>query len=170
MAQPGVITKDLQEAVEQRGMFYPPDPASRADCSIGGNIATNAGGPRCLKYGVTRDYVLGLEAVLADGTVARVGGRTHKNKTGFDFAHLFTGSEGLLGVVTEATLKLLPLPPYRACLAIGFASMKDASADDSRHFRRRVSAMRAGNRRCLHAGGGAESGRKAGGWAVAAPI
>src|SRR5262249_41588834 len=72
------------------------------------------------------DYVLGLEVALADGTVVRVGGRTHKNKTGFDFARLFTGSEGLLGVVTEATLKLIPLPPYRACLAVGFNSMKDA--------------------------------------------
>lgn len=127
VVEPGVITQTLQEAVERRGLFYPPDPASRADCSIGGNIATNAGGPRCLKYGVTRDYVLGLEVVLADGSVARVGGRTHKNKTGFDFTRLFVGSEGLLGVVTEATLKLLPLPPYRACLAIGFGAMKDAA-------------------------------------------
>jgi len=75
----------LQETVEKRGLFYPPDPASRADNFIGGNIATNAGGPRCLKYGVTRDYVLGLEVVLADGTIQRLGGRTHKNKTGFDF-------------------------------------------------------------------------------------
>ncbi len=126
VVEPGVITQQLQEAVERCGLFYPPDPASRADCSIGGNIATNAGGPRCLKYGVTRDYVLGLEVVLADGSVARLGSRTHKNKTGFDFTRLFVGSEGMLGVVTEATLKLLPLPPYRACLAIGFAAMKDA--------------------------------------------
>ncbi len=127
VVQAGVVTKTLQEAVEQRGLFYPPDPASRSESSIGGNIATNAGGPRCLKYGVTRDYVLGLEVVLADGTVARVGGRTHKNKTGFEFTRLFAGSEGLLGVVTEATLKLLPLPPFRACLAVGFGSMKDAA-------------------------------------------
>src|SRR5207245_5080973 len=89
-------------------------------------IATNAGGPRCLKYGVTRDYVLGLEVVLADGAVVRLGGRTHKNKTGFDLHRLFVGSEGLLGVVTEATLKLLPLPPYRACLAMGFAKLRSA--------------------------------------------
>ncbi len=127
VVQPGVITQRLQEAVQRRGLFYPPDPASRADCSIGGNIATNAGGPRCLKYGVTRDYVLGLEVVLADGTVLKLGSRTHKNKTGFDFTRFFAGSEGLLGVVTEATLKLLPLPPFRACLAVGFASMKDAA-------------------------------------------
>jgi glycolate oxidase len=112
----------LQEAVEKAGRFYPPDPASRADSSIGGNIATNAGGPRCLKYGVTREYVLGLEVVLADGTVARVGGRTHKNKTGFDLTKLFVGSEGMLGIVTEATLKLLPLPPFRAALGVGFDS------------------------------------------------
>jgi len=126
VAEAGVITETLQDSVERRGLFYPPDPASRADSFIGGNIATNAGGPRCLKYGVTRDYVLGLEVVQADGSVVRVGGRTHKNKTGFDFVRLFTGSEGLLGVITEATLKLLPLPPFRAVLAAGFSSARDA--------------------------------------------
>src|SRR5882762_3617404 len=127
VVQSGVITQQLQDAVEKLGLYYPPDPASRADCSIGGNIATNAGGPRCLKYGVTRDYVLGLEVVLADGTICHFGGRTHKNKTGFDLVGLFVGSEGLLGVVTEATLKLLPLPPFRACLAVGFSGMKQAA-------------------------------------------
>jgi glycolate oxidase subunit GlcD len=126
VVQPGVNTKHLQDAVERRGLFYPPDPASRADNFIGGNIATNAGGPRCLKYGVTRDYVLGLEVVLANGTIVRLGGRTHKNKTGFDLHRLFVGSEGLLGVVTEATLKLIPLPPYRANLAVGFGAMPAA--------------------------------------------
>jgi glycolate oxidase subunit GlcD len=126
VTQAGVVTQTLQDAVEAQGLFYPPDPASRKDSFIGGNIATNAGGPRCLKYGVTRDYVLGLEVVLADGTIARVGGRTHKNKTGFDFAKFFPGSEGMLAVITEATLKLLPLPPFRANLAIGFASTRDA--------------------------------------------
>ena len=127
VVQPGVHTQQLQEAVEKRGLYYPPDPASRAECSLGGNIATNAGGPRCLKYGVTRDYVLGLEVALADGTLIRAGSRTHKNKTGFDLHRLFVGSEGLLGVVTEATLKLLPLPPYRACLGVGFGAMRDAA-------------------------------------------
>jgi len=127
VVQPGVITGVLQEEAEFKGLYYPPDPASRADCSIGGNIATNAGGPRCLKYGVTSDYVLGLEVVLADGSIVRLGSRTHKNKTGFDFARFFTGSEGLLGVVTEATLKLLPLPPFSAALSIGFGSITAAA-------------------------------------------
>jgi glycolate oxidase len=126
VVEPGVLTADLQSEVEKFGVYYPPDPASRKDCSIGGNIATNAGGPRCLKYGVTRDYVLGLEVVLADGSIARLGARTHKNKTGFDLHRLFVGSEGMLGVITEATLKLIPLPPHRAVLAVGFASMRDA--------------------------------------------
>jgi len=125
VVEPAVITAELQKKCESRKLFYPPDPASRANNFIGGNIATNAGGPRCLKYGVTRDYVLGLEVVLADGTIIRTGGRTHKNKTGFDLTKLFVGSEGLLGIVTEATLKLIPLPPYRAALAIGFNSMRD---------------------------------------------
>jgi glycolate oxidase len=126
VVEAGANTQKIQEAVEKRGLFYPPDPASRKDSFIGGNIATNAGGPRCLKYGVTRDYVLGLEVVLANGTVVQLGGRTHKNKTGFELHRLFVGSEGLLGIVTQATLKLLPLPPYRACLAIGFESMRSA--------------------------------------------
>lgn len=127
VVEAGVITQTLQDAVEKIGLFYPPDPASKADCTIGGNIATNAGGPRCLKYGVTRDYVLGLEVVLADGAVVRLGSRTHKNKTGFDLARMFVGSEGMLGVVTEATLKLLPLPPFRAALSVGFLTMKQAA-------------------------------------------
>lgn len=126
VTEPGVITAELQAAVEKQNRFYPPDPASSKESFIGGNIATNAGGPRCLKYGVTRDYVLGLEVVLADGTIVRLGGRTHKNKTGFDLHRLFVGSEGLLGVITEATLKLLPLPPDRANLAVGFGSMRQA--------------------------------------------
>ena len=126
VVQPAVNTAEFQAAVEKLGRFYPPDPASRANNSLGGNIATNAGGPRCLKYGVTRDYVLGLEVVLANGDIVRLGGRTHKNKTGFDLHRLFVGSEGLLGVITEATLKLLPRPPFRANLAVGFNSMSTA--------------------------------------------
>ena len=126
VVQPAVNTAEFQAAVEKLGRFYPPDPASRANNSLGGNIATNAGGPRCLKYGVTRDYVLGLEVVLTNGDIVKLGGRTHKNKTGFDLHRLFVGSEGLLGVITEATLKLLPLPPFRANLAVGFNSMNVA--------------------------------------------
>lgn len=128
VVEPGAITGHLQDAARRKGLFYPPDPASLKDCSIGGNIATNAGGPRCLKYGVTRNYVLGLEVVLADGTVARVGGRTHKNKTGFDLVGIFTGSEGMLGIVTEATLRLLPWPPARAVLSASFPDMPKAAA------------------------------------------
>jgi glycolate oxidase len=127
VVQAGVVTQHLQEAVEAQGRYYPPDPASRADSTIGGNIASNAGGPRCLKYGVTREYVLGLQVVLPDGQTLQLGGRTHKNKIGFDLAKLFVGSEGMLGVVTEATLKLIPLPPFRACLAVGLSSTRDAS-------------------------------------------
>ena len=127
VVQPAVNTAEFQAAMEKLGRFYPPDPASRANNSLGGNIATNAGGPRCLKYGVTRDYVLGLEAVLANGDIVKLGGRTHKNKTGFDLHRLFVGSEGLLGVITEATLKLIPLPPFRANLAVGFSSMNSAA-------------------------------------------
>jgi glycolate oxidase len=128
VVQPGVITARIQEAARQHGLFYPPDPASLKNSSIGGNIATNAGGPRCLKYGVTRHYVLGLEVVLVDGTIARIGGRTLKNKTGFDLVGLFVGSEGMLGVVTEATLRLLPLPPARASLSASFISIEQAAA------------------------------------------
>jgi glycolate oxidase len=128
VVEPGVITGDLQREVRNCRLFYPPDPASLKNSSIGGNIATNAGGPRCLKYGVTRHYVLGLEVVLADGTLVRLGGRTHKNKTGFDLVGLFVGSEGMLGVVTEATLRLLPLPPARASVSSSFGSIEDAAS------------------------------------------
>jgi glycolate oxidase len=135
VVEPGVITGDLQAAVRREGLYYPPDPASLKDCSLGGNIATNAGGPRCLKYGVTRHYVLGLEIVLADGRILRTGGRTHKNKTGFDLVGLFVGSEGLLGVVTEATLRLLPLPPARASLSASFRTFRAAADAVQKIFR-----------------------------------
>ncbi len=128
VVEPGVITADLKKAARDQKLFYPPDPASMKDCSIGGNVATNAGGPRCLKYGVTRNYVIGLEVVLANGDVLRTGGRVHKNKTGFDLIGLFVGSEGLLGVATEITVRLLPLPPARATLSAAFAKMPEAAA------------------------------------------
>lgn len=127
VAQPAVITGDLQDAVEARGLFYPPDPASLRECSLGGNVATNAGGPRCVKYGVTRHYILGLQVALMNGDLVRVGGRTHKNKQGFDLVGMFVGSEGLLGLVTEITVRLLPLPPARAVLRAGFPSMRDCA-------------------------------------------
>jgi glycolate dehydrogenase FAD-linked subunit len=128
IVEPGVITADLKAAARAQKLFYPPDPASMNDCSIGGNIATNAGGPRCLKYGVTRNYVLGLEVVLANGDVLRTGGPVHKNKTGFDLIGLFVGSEGLLGVTVEITLRLLPLPPARATISTAFSHMSEAAA------------------------------------------
>ena len=134
IVEPGVITAELQARVREQKLFYPPDPASKKDCSLGGNVATNAGGPRCLKYGVTRNYVVGLEVVLANGEILRTGGRVHKNKTGFNLVGLFVGSEGMLGVVTEITLKLLPLPPARATLSASFANMRDAAATVQKIF------------------------------------
>jgi glycolate oxidase len=128
VVEPGVITADLQDQAREQQLFYPPDPASRKDCTIGGNVATNAGGPRCLKYGVTRNYVIGLEVVLASGEVLRTGGRVHKNKTGFSLIGLFVGSEGMLGVVTEITVRLLPLPPARATLSAVFGTMTETAA------------------------------------------
>jgi glycolate oxidase len=127
IVEPGVFTADLKAAVRAQKLFYPPDPASMKNCTIGGNVATNAGGPRCLKYGVTRNYVIGLEVVLANGAVLRTGERVHKNKTGFDLIGLFVGSEGMLGVVTEITLRLLPLPPARATLSAAFATAPQAA-------------------------------------------
>jgi glycolate oxidase len=126
VVQPGVVTRDLQVAVERVSLFYPPDPASVYQCTIGGNVATNAGGPRCLKYGVTGDYVLGLEVVLPGGQVLRLGGRTMKNVTGYDLARLFVGSEGTLGVVTEITLRLIPLPAAQLTALATFPRLSDA--------------------------------------------
>ncbi len=126
VAQPGVITFDLQNAVEKHGLFYPPDPASVYQCSIGGNVATNAGGPRCLKYGVTGDYVLGLEVVVAGGHVMRLGGRTIKDVAGYNLKQLFIGSEGTLGVVTEITVQLIPKPAAQRTALAAFSRLADA--------------------------------------------
>src|SRR2546430_3728195 len=128
VVEAGVITGELKRAARSKKLFYPPDPASFEHCTIGGNVATNAGGPRCLKYGVTRNYITGLEVVLANGDLLRTGGRVHKNKTGFDLIGLFVGSEGMLGVATEITVKLLPLPPARATLSASFNTMSEAAA------------------------------------------
>lgn len=126
VVQPGVITNALQKAVEAHGLFYPPDPASLYMSTIGGNVATNAGGPRCLKYGVTRDYVLGLEVVIPGGEVLRLGGRVMKDVSGYDLKHLFIGSEGTLGVITEVTVRLLPRPPALGALAVAFDRLESA--------------------------------------------
>ncbi|MDX1511390.1 MAG: FAD-linked oxidase C-terminal domain-containing protein [Nitriliruptorales bacterium] len=117
--QPGVLNGDLNRAVAQLGLWYPPDPSSRDISSIGGNVATNAGGLCCVKYGVTRDWIAGLEVVLADGRVIRTGSRTRKNVAGYDLTGLFVGSEGTLGVVTEVTVRLRR-PPAPASTAVAF--------------------------------------------------
>ena len=126
-AEAGVVTSDLQAAVEAVGLFYPPDPSSIRHSTIGGNIACNAGGPRCLKYGVTGDYVLGLTVVLADGRILRTGGKPIKDVTGYDLNGLFTGSEGTLGVITEALLRLTAKPNVARTALAEFASLADAS-------------------------------------------
>ena len=128
VVEAGVLTAQLQDACLEQGWFYPPDPASRKESSIGGNIATNAGGPRCLKYGVTRAYVLGLEVVLPDGRILNCGGRTHKNKQGFDLVSLFCGSEGMLGIITKAILRIIPAPQKRAALHASFPEFALAAA------------------------------------------
>lgn len=128
VVQPGVINADLKKAVAAEGLFYPPDPASYELCSIGGNIGTNAGGLCCVKYGVTRDAVLGLEVVLADGTVIRTGGRNVKDVAGYSLTHLFVGSQGTLGLVTEATLRLRPAPPPKATLLAFFPTLEASGA------------------------------------------
>jgi glycolate oxidase len=126
VVQPGVVNMDLQEAAAKLGLFFPPDPASWYMATLGGNVAENAGGPRCLKYGVTKDYVLGLEVVLADGRIMRTGGRTIKNVAGYDLTSLLIGSEGTLGVVTEITLKLLPQPASRVTVMGVFDEIEQA--------------------------------------------
>ncbi len=127
VTQPGVITGELQRTVEREGLFYPPDPASLAFCTIGGNLAENAGGPRGIKYGVTKDYVLGLEVVLPSGEIARLGGRQIKNVTGYNLAQLFVGSEGTLGVITEAILRLLPRPRAVKTMSAVFQDLNQAA-------------------------------------------
>ncbi len=128
VVEPGVITQRLQEAVEAVGLYYPPDPASRGSCTIGGNIAENAGGPHAAKYGVTKDFVLGLEAVMPDGRVVRPGGKLLKNRTGYSLAQTLVGSEGTLAVVTRAWLRLIPLPRRRRVLLAPFPSLEAAAA------------------------------------------
>ncbi len=125
--QPGVIVETIHQQVEQKGLFYPPDPASSSICTIGGNIGECAGGPRAVKYGVTRDYVLGLRAVLPSGRIIQTGVRTAKGVAGYDLTRLIVGSEGTLAVVTEITLKLLPKPETVKTTAVFFNSMHTAA-------------------------------------------
>lgn len=124
--EPNVITGILQQEVEKRGLFYPPDPASLDECTIGGNVSQNAGGPRAVKYGVTRDFVLGMECVLPDGSVIRTGGKYVKNATGYNLAQLVTGSEGTLCVITKLIMRLLPKPAVEYDLLIPFDSIDSA--------------------------------------------
>ena len=128
VAQPGIVNAELKKAVEAEGLFYAPDPASYEQCSIGGNLSTNAGGLCCVKYGQTRESVLGLEVVLADGSVIRTGGKFVKDVAGYALTHLFVGSQGTLALITEATLRLRPTPPARSTLLAFFGSV-DAAGD-----------------------------------------
>lgn len=132
--EPGVITGDLQQTVEKEGLFYPPDPASLDSCSIGGNIAEGAGGPRAVKYGTTKDYILGLDLVLPTGEILTLGGKLHKNVTGYHIIGIIVGSEGTLAIVTRIILKLLPLPRYRVDLLIPFGDFHTASTAIMRIF------------------------------------
>lgn len=125
--QPGVITLDLINAVEAKGLFFPPDPGSMKSSTIGGNINENSGGLRGLKYGVTRDYVLGLEIVLANGEIIRTGGKLAKDVAGYDFTRLYVGSEGTLGIVTEAILKLVPIPETKKTLLALYQDLEAAA-------------------------------------------
>ena len=126
VTQPGVINATLKAAVAERGLFYAPDPASFEMCSIGGNLGTNAGGLCCVKYGQTREAVLGLEVVMADGTVIRTGGKNIKDVAGYSLTHLIVGSQGTLAIITEATLRLRPAPPPRATLLAFFPTLEGA--------------------------------------------
>jgi glycolate oxidase len=138
VTQPAVITNTLQLAAEAHNLFYPPDPASLESCSIGGNIAENAGGPRAFKYGVTRHYLCGLELVWPSGEVSRLGGKTIKNVTGYDLMHLVCGSEGTLALITEITLRLIPKPAVRTDLLIPFPSIAAAAQATTAIIRERI--------------------------------
>ncbi|WP_026763890.1 FAD-binding oxidoreductase [Sediminibacterium salmoneum] len=135
ITEPGVITEVLQDAVKEKGLFYPPDPSSKGSCFIGGNIAENSGGPKAVKYGVVKDYVLNLEIVLPTGEVMWTGANVLKNATGYNLTQLIVGSEGTLAIVTKIVLKLIPLPKYDLLMLVPFASLEKAGAAVSAIFR-----------------------------------
>jgi len=138
VVEPGVITQVFQEEVEKHGLFYPPDPASRGSCHLGGNLAECSGGPRAVKYGVTKDYVLGLEAVLPSGEIINTGGRVLKNVTGYNLTQLIVGSEGTLAVITKIIFRLIPLPKYKKVILAAFGSFEDATDAVAKIFQRGI--------------------------------
>ena len=133
--EPGVITEVLQNAVKEKGLFYPPDPSSRGSCFIGGNISSNSGGPKAVKYGVVKDYVLNLEIVLPNGEIIWTGANVLKNSTGYNLTQLLVGSEGTLGLVTKIVLRLIPLPKYDLLMLVPFNNLQKAGAAVSAIFR-----------------------------------
>lgn len=135
ITEPGVITEVLQDAVNERGLFYPPDPSSRGSCFIGGNISENSGGPKAVKYGVVKDYVLNLEVVLPTGEIIWTGANVLKNSTGYNLTQLIVGSEGTLGIVTKIVLRLIPFPKYDLLMLVPFKSVEKASEAVSAIFR-----------------------------------
>ncbi|MGH2576050.1 MAG: FAD-binding oxidoreductase, partial [Ignavibacteria bacterium] len=138
VAEPGVITQVFQEEVEKLGLFYPPDPASRGSCHLGGNLAECSGGPRAVKYGVTKDYVLGIEAVLPTGEIINAGGRVLKNVSGYNLTQLIIGSEGTLAIITKIIFRLIPLPKYKKVILVAFNSLEDATDAVAKIFQRGI--------------------------------
>jgi glycolate oxidase len=138
VVEPGVFTQTFQEECERRGLFYPPDPSSRGSSHLGGNLAECAGGPRAVKYGVTKDYILGLEAVLPSGEIINTGGRVLKNVTGYNLTQLIVGSEGTLAIITKIIFRLIPFPRHRKVLLVAFNSLEDPVAAVASIFQRGV--------------------------------
>lgn len=153
VVEPGVVVADFQKAVKAKGLFYPPDPASAEFCTMGGNVAECAGGLRCVKYGVTRDYILGLEVVLPDGTIIHTGTKTLKSVTGYDLTRLFVGSEGTLGIFTRIIVRLIPKPEAVTTINSFFGSMTKALAASSGVFKQHIlpSALEIVDEPCLQA-------------------
>ena len=135
IVEPGVINEVFQNAVAQKGLFYPPDPASKGSCFMGGNVAENSGGPKCVKYGVTKDYILNLEVVLPTGEIIYTGANTLKNSTGYHLTQLMVGSEGTLGIVTKIIVKLIPLPKHNLLMLVPFRNTEEACMAVSEIFR-----------------------------------